>query len=351
MHSPSKIALDRCKILIEEMHKKVLLINTAEILSQVGCIPYYGSFYGNYWDEMLSQEILEWKGTKIPFFQCENNMPNTTDLRTLLQTIRNIKPGLVIAIGGSGILANLIDTIIPVLTVGLTPSALEATMTTCQTLSRSLPPEDLELLHKLEIDNTSVIQSIFTSSLMPQVSTVTREELGLPQNKFVIVIVGYRLDTDIDASFMEMLNQAVDDDIVIAMIGTFKSYTDYRNKIPTLEGKIHCLGLTRDILAWLAVCDLFVNPYRRGGGTSGVEALYQGIPVVTTPYGDVATNAGADFWTDSYETMPALIRKYKNDTAFYHEMSVKAKERAKILLDTAGEFKRIIGEFEKRSQI
>lgn len=350
MHAPTKIALDRCKILMEEMHKKVLLINTAEILSEIGQIPYYEPTAANYWDDLLYSEIIEWKRTKIPYFQCEKNMPNISDLRTLLQMVRKLKPSLVVSIGGSGILINLIDKMIPVLTVGLSPSDMEATMTTCQTLSRPLNAEDIDLLHRLGKGENSIIQSIFTSSLQPQMTTVTKSELGLPEDKFILVIVGYRLDTDINEEFMRMLSKAVDDDIAVALIGEFKSYEDYMEKVPELRGKIYCLGLTQDILAWIEPCDLYINPYRKGGGTSGVEAVYQGIPVVTTPYGDVATNVGSDFWTESYETMPELIQKYKNDKSFYQEMSVRAKHRAEILLDTAGEFKRIIEEFEKRTK-
>lgn len=349
-HGPTKIAFDRCKILMEEMGKKVLLINTAEILSQVGRIPYYDCRSGKYANENLTKEILEWKGTRISYFQCENNMPNRNDLRILLQTVRNIKPDLVIAVGGSGVLINLIDTMIPVLCVGLGPADLEVTMVTCQTLSRPLKEKDKELLAKIGKEERSVIQSIFTSSLQPQGIKVTRAELGLPDDKFIIVIVGYRLDTDINEEFMKMLSEVVDSNTVVALIGQFESYENYMLKIPKLRDKVYLLGLTNDILAWIEVCDLYVNPHRKGGGTSGVEALFQGLPVVTTSYGDVAVNVGEDFWTESYKTMPDLIRRYRNDMDFYNEMSAKAKARAEILLDTAGEFKNIIREFEWRTK-
>ncbi len=349
-HGPTKIVFDRCKILIEEMRKKVLLVNTAEILSQVGSIPYYSQEKGNYFEEYLTKEELDWKGTKIPYFQCENNMPNINELRVLLQMVRNIKPGLVVTVGGSGVLINLIDTIIPVLCIGLGPFELETTMVTCQTLSRSLKEKDKKLLARIGKDEQSVIQSIFTSSLQPQRIKVTRTELGLPEDKFIIVIVGYRLDTDISKEFMEMLDEVVDDSIVVALIGIFESYKSYMLEFPKLRDKVYLLGLTNDILAWIEVCDLYVNPHRKGGGTSGVEALFQGLPVVTTYYGDVAVNVGEDFWTESYKTMPDLIRKYKDDKDFYNQMSAKARMRAKILLDTRSEFKSIIKEFEYRTR-
>lgn len=80
-----------------------------------------------------------------------------------------------------------------------------------------------------------------------------------------------------------------------------------------------------------------------------VMALVKGKPVVTVPYGDAAVNVGEDFWTESYETMPDLIRRYKNDADFYHSMSVKAKERAAVLLDAENEFRNVLREFKKRT--
>lgn len=348
MHAPTMISFDRCKILIEHMHKNVLLINTAEVLPHIGAIPYYDEHLGNYCNELSKKEFVEWKGTSIPYFQCDNNMPDINVLRMLLQKVRDVKPGLVVSVGGSSILSNLINDMIPVLTVGLSPSDLEMTITKCQTLSRQLAEEDLFLLEQMGLGKESIIQGVFTSSMKPKTVTVTRKELGLPEDKFILTVVGYRLETDIDDRFMNMLVKALDEEMAVAVIGKFPSYKDYLQKNPKLDGKVYCLGMTSDILAWLQVCDLYVNPYRKGGGTSGVEALYQGIPVITLPYGDVSVNVGEEFWTESYETMVELIQRYKNDTDFYHTMVELAKERVERLLDTTGEFQRIIDEFKKR---
>lgn len=350
-HGPTKTAFDRCKVLIENMHKKVLLLNTAEIVSQVGMIPYYGVQGGNQIAEFLKKEYVEWKGIRIPYVQCESNMPNMESLQLLLQMVKELKPGLVILIGGSSIFGNLVDNMIPVLAVGLVPSNLEPTMCTCQTLSRKLNDEDYKLLKQMGKDEKNVIQSIFTSDLQVQKSTVCRNQLGLHEDKFVIVVIGNRLDAEIDEHFMNMLKLALDDNMEVAFVGVaFDSITYFFRIMPELQGKVHFLGFTHDILSWLEICDLYVNPHRQGGGTSAVEALFKGIPVVTTAYGDVATNVGKDFLTESYDTMPKLIQKYKTDSIFYKQMSERARKRAEILLDTKSEFLRIIREFENRTR-
>lgn len=349
-HGPTKIALDRSKILKQVMGKNVLLINTAEVLPLRGEVPFLNSYVGNYDANRTVMDRITWKGTEIPYFQCEDNMPNIADLRSLLQMVRRMRPGLVISVGGSSIVANVINDIVPVLTVGLSPSDLEPTMTKCQTLSRSLSEGDKKLLKDMGLEETSVIEGIFTSSLKAKSKNVSRKEMGLPEDKFIIVVVGYRLDTDIDQGFAEVLKRVACDDIYIAFIGNFSLYDRFVEDNPELKDCLKVLGLTDDILAWVDNCDLYVNPHRKGGGTSGVEAVSLGIPVVTTPYGDVAVNVGKEFWVESYEEMPELILRYKDDPGFYQKMSDKARKRSEILLDTETEFVRILDEFRKRCE-
>lgn len=66
------------------------------------------------------------------------------------------------------------------------------------------------------------------------------------------------------------------------------------------------------------------------------------------PYGDVSVNVGSEFWTESYDTMSELIKRYKEDKEFYSLMSSKARSRAKKLIDSDNEFRRVILEFQQR---
>jgi glycosyltransferase involved in cell wall biosynthesis len=348
-HAPTKMAFDKAKFLMEHMHKKVLVINTAEFLSKIIEIVFYKPFYSEYIDSYLYKESIAWKGADIPYFQCENNMPNTADLRALLQTVMNVKPGLVIAIGGGSILANLIDKMIPVLTYGTTGN-LQETMTSCQTLSGKLEEAELQLLGRMGIKETSIIPIQPKVNPDMQKSVVTRKELKLPENKFIVAVAGNRLDSEIDESFMQMLERVLDEDMAAAAIGTrFHSYEKYMQMMPGLRNKVQYLGYSADLLAWLEVCDVYVNPYRVGGGVSATDALLKGLPVITMDYGDVAVCAGKEFCTESYDTMPDLIRKYKDDAEFYQKMSVLAKERAQTLIDTPEELQSIIEEFQRRT--
>lgn len=349
-HGPTKTALDRCKVLMTELKKDVTLINTAEVLSQVGEIPFYGVKEGNYVEEGKAVREISWKGVKIPYIQCENNMPNIEILDLLLGQIRETAPGHIVAIGGNSMLANLVNRMIPVLTVGLCPSAFETTTTKYQLLGRGLNDADRSLLRQMNIPENRIIESIFTSSLKPQSEHISRKELDVPEGVFLMVVIGARLDSEVTPEFLKMLEGIIEDDMHIGFLGYFSNFEKCIKKYSKLRNHASYLGFTDDILSRLEICDLYINPKRTGGGTSGVEAMYKGVPVVTLDYGDVAVNTGKEFCVDNYKSMQKKIKEYYTNPTYYKEMSERAIKRAEVLLDSEREFVRIMTEWDKREE-
>lgn len=62
------------------------------------------------------------------------------------------------------------------------------------------------------------------------------------------------------------------------------------------------------------------------------------------------TNVGEAFWVKDYEEMKNVIKRYYSDSEFYQKQSEYALQRVKRLLDTDGEFVKIISEMERREQ-
>ncbi len=245
-------------------------------------------------------------------------------------------------------MSNLANKIIPVVTVGLGPADFEYTTTSYQTLSRKITETDIRLLSELGINEKHVIESVFTSSLKPQTEKIARGELGIPEDKFLIIVVGARLDQEVTDEFLKTMNDVVSDKMILCFLGYFNEYENKLSKYPELMKNSKFLGFCNDILSRMEICDLYVNPLRKGGGTSCVEAMYMGVPVVTCGYGDVSVNVGEDFWVEDYDEMKSKILQYYNDREFYEIMSEKARKRTEKLLDTEGEFVRILDEVEKR---
>lgn len=349
-HGPTKTASDRCRVLMTEMKKDVILINTAEVLSLVGEIPFYNAVQGSYMQAGRSVREQPWKGVKIPYMQCENNMPDIRTLDLLLQQIKEVAPGYVITIGGNSILANLVNRMVPVLAVGLCPSALAMTVAKYQLLGRPLEDRDKAMLAEMGISENRIIESVFTSSLKPQTEHISREDLHISQKDFFIIVVGARLDDEVTPEFLDMLDGVMEDGMHLGFLGRFQNFELSMKNYPRLKRHTTNLGFTNDILSRFEVCDLYINPKRAGGGTSCVEAMYKGVPVVTLPYGDVAVNAGKEFCVDTYTDMQKKIIEYYTNPDYYKEMSEKAVQRTKLLLDSEGEFVRVMTEMDKRER-
>ena len=90
-HGPTKTALDRCVSLVNAMGKKVLLINTAELFTEVGKMPILFYYKGNYNKILSEQEFQSWKGVEIPYFQCDCTLPEVQIYEVLLQMVEQIK--------------------------------------------------------------------------------------------------------------------------------------------------------------------------------------------------------------------------------------------------------------------
>lgn len=345
-HAPTKSACDRAKILIEKMGKKVILINTAELLSKVGYVPFYGAVSANYNEDLNEASNISWKGCNIPFFQCDNGMPDVETIKLLLGFILEQKPAFVVGIGCSGVVMELYSQIVPTINNGMVASMIELSGAKYITFSGNIDSAK-EYISSIGKTEDLIIKSTFVFSLPEQKKIYKRSDFNLKDDDFIIAVVGNRLDWELDDVFWRMSEKMFkrNPKSKYMIVGSFNHTERIRE---TIKDHIIEMGYAQDLLATLELSDLFLNPKRRGGGTGSVYAMYKGVPVITCPDGDVAINVSEDFWVDDYDEYPDMVSKYINDKAFYDEMTQKAKDRANILLNSEDEFVRIINEFQKR---
>ncbi len=350
-HGPTKTTLERCKVLMEVQHKEVLLVNTCDVFTKVGMIPYMGTCAANYRKDLIDANVVEWKGTKIPYFQCNVGGMSVEEMRVIISYILNYRPSRIVAIGGGNLLAYFMNQIVPTVTIGIYPSDIDVVGTRYQTQSGELRAEQKEILDLVGIPYDHVIRSQFTSDFKKQKGKISRAQLGIPEDKFVMTAVGGRLDGEMDDDFFKMLEQVLDEDSLFVCCGRFSRVDEVCKKYPGLDGKFKSLGFQDDMLAVLENIDLFVNPERKGGGISAVEALFKGVPVVTLNYGDIASNVGAEFCVETYDEMIETIRRYRQDKEFYNWKANIGRELAAKLLDTSFHLERLLDHLERRESI
>lgn len=345
-HGPTKTALDRSYVLKKYLGQNVMIINTAELLSPANVVCIEGLSEASYFDALCQQPSVSWQNEEFLYYQCGHDMPSDNGIKELVEFIYNLKPASVVLVGGTSLVAGLINEMIPVITVGTTQSGIAITESKYQIIDKNMLDKGYRILDILGKDRKHIIPGKFTFSLKPQSRNITRHELGIDKDQFAIAVVGARLTDEITDEFLEMLEKCLQDGMVVGIIGRCLDFDIKIQKHSSLKDKMINIGFVDDILAVIENFDLYVNPIRRGGGTSAIEAMSKGIPVLTVNYGDVAGVAGKDFQCESYEEMAILIDKYRKDQNFYNKQSQLAKQVADVYLDSKKEFCRIMNVYQ-----
>ena len=118
-----------------------------------------------------------------------------------------------------------------------------------------------------------------------------REQFGLAQEDFLYLIVGTRLSGELTLDFAtvceQLLAQNPKSKIVIA--GTPELDVSRFFATETVQSaRVVNIGFQQDLPAISAMCDVYLNPDRAGGGTSSQTAILNGLPVVTLNKGHIS---------------------------------------------------------------
>lgn len=346
-HASTKTLLDRCYALETVLNKKVFIINTAEMLNGYGGFTTFRTSIGSYASQFNDLQHYPYKDRRFMFFQCPQEMPQVAVIQQIIEVIKSEKPYFILNIGGNSIVSDICSNIVPTLTLATVFSGRSTTRGQFQAIGRKINQDDRDWIKKHNLGEDHIIESLFTFVFREQTHSYTREELGLPQEGFVVQLVGGRLSLEVDTKCLEVLIKLMEQGIYVAFVGGFDAFGKLSDTNKVFRKYAINLGFQEDVLAVDECCDLYLNPKRTGGGSSAAEAMFKGMPVVTFDYGDVGVAAGDDFHVADWEEMFSQVLRYANDTEYYNMMSIKARKRAARLLDTEGEFLKIIEEMER----
>jgi len=351
LHAPTRIVLDIASY-ISSQGKQAFIINSAECLGDITPdvitknipFPIEEILYPKYITDYCDLETFEHNGRTYPFFQFDNNMPSVPTIKMFLNTIRKIKPSYIINISGASPLADACSKLIPTICYP-TGNSVCYSQAQVQYLGRPYTEYDDRLLSYINKGRQNVITGPSLSVFDDSGKSLNRLDLGIDSNAFLLAVVGNRLYSELDHSFLSILNSIVSDRVEVLFIGDFSNSDELMPSYENLSKHSHFISFAEDLPATLSACDLFVNPIRSGGGTGAVMAMKRGIPVLTTSYGDIAYLAGSDFSVDSIESYPDIIERYNNDLDFYKSMSEKASNRAIELTDSHRLYSYMLAQF------
>ncbi|VBB05543.1 Hypothetical protein LUCI_0753 [Lucifera butyrica] len=334
-HGPTRTVIDRYRAL-KKLGKEVYIINTAE-LPRAALLPVFDPSIATLVEKF--NEIT----TQFPLYQCRDIMPNEQEMAKILEFIASNKPEFIFSIGAPNITADLCSSMVPVATLA-NSFELPVTEGTFHLLPRELGEQDKDFLKKCGIDRKQIIETEYTYQFEPPVSLCTRQELGIPEDNFAVVVVGNRLDSEITMDYAQQIHEflARNPETFISFIGKFDNFPRFNVQFITFQQQTNYLMYRKDLASVYDCCDAYLNPPRLGGGSSAAEALSRGLPVFTFPFGDVSYTAGQRYHIHSFTDIEKFIAKWRQKPEFRETEKQAAKARAAAISDTDGVMEKIL---------
>lgn len=347
-HSPTRRVLDYAYHIQKYLNKNVIIINDSS--TNYKKIDYLcNNYILNYFEEYCNTNCIEYRDETFNFYQVKGEMINIEIVYALVSKIYSLNPLMVYSIGDSSIVADL--TSLFTTTVALACSYdLPNSNSKYLLLGRKINENDLSKIQKRE-NVKKIIETTINYNIASENIEYTRDEFGIGNEKFIVSIVGNRIDTEIDEKIIEVINKLVSNnlEIEVVFIGEVISARNILEKVnEKYRNKIHFLGSIENASRAIKIFDVYLNLRRNGGGRSAFESIHYGVPVVTLKYGDVYYCVGDEFSVDNYDEMYKIIIEYFNDKLFYGNMSRLAVKKSKEISDITNTQKMMIKEIMEK---
>lgn len=159
-----------------------------------------------------------------------------------------------------------------------------------------------------------------------------KKELGT-EDAFVLVTVGNRLVYDLSREFICFIVSLLQQNPCFVWLFVGADIPDFllqeRARLK-LHDQIIVRGYENDLVALYQICDVYVNPGRKGGGLSIAWAMHEGLPIAMLKYvSDGLSWIGEENAIDGgMEELGNYIFSLWNDPVLYEKAKEKMKERA-----------------------
>jgi glycosyltransferase involved in cell wall biosynthesis len=340
-HATTMRALEYARSLAEDFGRTPIIVE-AHVSATTSPIAFLPAFSSHINDALLPVDRIEDGRHAFEYYRIASPYFSLQDLVAVTGLISALAPELVIAIGTPNIAAEAAALRFPTF-VQPTTAAMPITVHAKSFSWRPASEAQLGVLRDAGVAQTYLFDMHPGFSAPDSAGELTRSDLGLSPDAFVLAVVGNRLDVEADASFLDLLETVVEHPrIAVAMMGSYERLPAFVDQRPKLRGRVHLVGFQEDILAALRCCDAFLNPDRTGGGRAAAYALHAGLPVLSLTRGDVAGTVGEQRCQSSYADMASRAKAMADAPAFHADLRADALARAREVIGVRPLIERIL---------
>ena len=336
-HQPTADAFDYARRLQDDFGCEVVIINSnaMAITGENGFVPEYSY---NVTEEYQGEQTIAAFGARVPMISFPQKRFDEEKLHAIVDRIDAWDPDVIVAFGGSNVIADLFAGSRPVV---------------CLPTSSGLPLTLGRLvLGYGEGDGTDGWPAdmaarfrpfSFGWTLPPGGAAAERSDFGLAGGGPLFVVVGNRLDQEVGADFLALADALLDrlPDAQVAFAG----------KVESLPGRLaglrnaaraRSLGDVADLRALYRLATAYLNPRRQGGGGSAAFALAEGLPVVAFAGGDVGRVAGPEAQVADDAAFLERAAALATDDSFRSGQSAGARARFAAIGDRGTSVERLL---------
>lgn len=268
LHSPTRLLLRWARLAGRHVGVEVMVVALGD--------PRSAAFAGEHRRAM--------EGVPARFVYADMALPGAARDRALLDALRGFDPDLVTVLSDDTLLEDHLYEHWPVLRLSV---AMSFPYSRFDTITSIFDDDKIQAYWRAQgwpVERVARHERMACTpiDLPPPAEARTRAALGLDEDALVVVTVGNRLRTEIDAGFARLMFAHLEAHPrtrwLLVGAGHFP--------LPEFAGhpmaeRCRCVAYEPDLNALYGVCDVYANPDRAGGGLSAFWAMAQGVPVLT----------------------------------------------------------------------
>lgn len=306
-HQPSRDLLAQAAALQARGDFEVTILNT-NMMPDRYYSPFVPPFAADMERSLDGDQVLSFEGQTFRMISSTLPGMNAAKVGGFIDAVDKINPEAVISIGGSVVIADLLESSRPCLCLQTTSGFVVSLAPLILDFGGGAPPAG--------DDHYARAWRPFRLglSLRQERQPVERRAFGIPEDAFAVIVIGNRLDYEVISAFLDLLYRFVRQHPA-AFVVFAGPVTELPERVANhpISSRARCLGHVHKIDGLAEVCDVYVNPLRTGGGASAMQALAAGMPIVTLASGDVASVAGPAFCVSDADAFVARLLSLSSD--------------------------------------
>ncbi len=311
----------------------------------------YWNWYNSLVDVCVYEETgsIELKLLGVPIKGYNLNYTEENYFEELKHAIRDIKeynPAFILTVGDSNILAELCGDFTTVCAMACVNQPAQTAQSIIVRYFRCTEEENRKYLEWTRPDQ-KIFEMVCVDELNANTeSDVDRKDYGIAEDKFVILVAGNRLDTEVTEEVKRVFQTILEqNEVLFVFIGDCPKL---ENELSKEADHYLFLGAVDDFKGIMRIGNLFLNPPRQGGGTGAFYAVENDVPVLTLPDCDVA-QVGEAFTCERLWDMPEIVNSYMHDAAFAEEQRENCRKSAAAIygVDSLGNIRSFCKELQE----